>query len=253
MARDLLGFLAGLVVAMVTTPVGVSGAVFLLPVQLTVLHVPNPQVTPTNLMFNVIATPSAILRSWRSAVGNRDLVRRITLGSGPGVVLGAVLRVYVAADPRTFRVVAAVVLLPTGLLILRRAAPRVVGLSGHVVTVTAFVVGIVGGLYGIGGGSLLAPILVGAGMSVSRVAPAALTCTFLTSLVGVLTYAVLALQARGSIAPDWSLGLACGLGGLVGGAVGARLQHRVPERRLRDLLGALAVCLAVAYLVEALT
>src|SRR3954469_9996198 len=45
-ASGLLGFAAGLLIATVTAPVGVSGAVFLLPVQLSVLHVPNPAVTP---------------------------------------------------------------------------------------------------------------------------------------------------------------------------------------------------------------
>ena len=42
------GFVAGLAIATITAPVGVSGAVFLLPVQLNVLGVPNPAVTPTN-------------------------------------------------------------------------------------------------------------------------------------------------------------------------------------------------------------
>jgi uncharacterized protein len=52
-----LSLLCGLLVAALTTPVGVSGAVFLLPVQLSVLGVPSPSVTPTNLLFNVVATP----------------------------------------------------------------------------------------------------------------------------------------------------------------------------------------------------
>jgi uncharacterized protein len=42
----IMGFAAGLVIATVTAPVGVSGAVFLLPVQLTLLGVPNPALTP---------------------------------------------------------------------------------------------------------------------------------------------------------------------------------------------------------------
>ena len=42
-----LAFVAGAALATLTAPVGVSGAVFLLPVQLDVLGVPSPQVTPT--------------------------------------------------------------------------------------------------------------------------------------------------------------------------------------------------------------
>jgi uncharacterized membrane protein YfcA len=47
------------------------------------------------------------------------------------------------------------------------------------------VVGVVGGLHGIGGGSVLGPLLVGAGMSVGTVTPAALAPTPVTSVVGV--------------------------------------------------------------------
>ncbi len=46
---------------------GVSGAVLLLPVQISVLGVPSPAVTPTNLLFNVAATPGRCCGSGRSA------------------------------------------------------------------------------------------------------------------------------------------------------------------------------------------
>lgn len=63
------------------------------------------------------------------------------------------------------------------------------------------VVGIVGGMYGIGGASLLRPILVGRGLPVTKVAPAALACTFITSIAGALTHTVLALITPGDITP----------------------------------------------------
>jgi uncharacterized membrane protein YfcA len=117
---------------------------------------------------------------------------------------------------------------------------------------SALAVGVVGGIYGIGGGSILGPILVGSGIAVAEVAPAALASTFVTSVAGSLTYAVLAINATGSIAPTWSLGISCGLGGLVGGHLGARLQPFVPDRQLHLLLGALAIALAGLYLTEAI-
>jgi uncharacterized membrane protein YfcA len=258
LSRDLLGFLAGFVIATITSPVGVSGAVFLLPVQLSLFGVPNPQVTPTNLLFNVLSGPGALLRYARQGQLRGPLARTLVLGSAPGVIIGAVLRVYVADDPTVFKLIAAGVLLPTGLFILRSTRPgdtRLVRsrLSGSTIAGAAFVVGIVGGIYGIGGGSILGPILVGSGMAVSLVAPAALASTFVTSIVGVATFAVLQLNASESIAPDWPLGVACGLGGLVGGYLGASLQPRMPEVLLRTLLGVLAVSLAVVYVVQAAT
>ena len=252
--RDVLGLLAGLVVATVTTPVGVSGAVFLLPFQLSVLHVPSPRITPTNLLYNVIAGPGALARFRGRGQLDRDLARLLVLGSVPGVVVGALVRVYVVADPDVFRALAAAVLAPVGLFILRKPAPGSLGrrLRPRTVGSLAFAVGIVGGIYGIGGGSVLGPILVGTGLAVTTVAPAALFSTWVTSLAGVATYAVISLDASGAVSPDWSLGVATGLGGLVGGWLGASLQPRLPERALRTLLGVLALSLALTYLLQVL-
>jgi uncharacterized protein len=253
--QDLLGLLAGLVLATVTTPVGVSGAVFLLPFQLSVLHVPSPRVTPTNLLYNVVSGPGGLARFRLRGQIDRELALLLVAGSVPGVVLGALIRVYVAADPDVFRALAATVLAPVGLFILRRPAPGSLGrrCRPRTVAALAFAVGTVGGIYGIGGGSVLGPVLVGTGMAVATVAPAALLSTWVTSLVGVATYALISLDAPGAVAPDWSLGIATGLGGLVGGWWGASLQPRIPERALRTLLGVLALSLAVMYLVQVLT
>ena len=105
--QDLVALLAGFLLATVTTPVGVSGAVFLLPVQLSVLHVPNPRLTPTNLLFNVDSGPGGLLRHRLAGGFDRELTLQILAGSVPGVVLGAVFRVYAVADPDVFRVLAA--------------------------------------------------------------------------------------------------------------------------------------------------
>ena len=253
--RDLVALLAGFLLATVTTPVGVSGAVFLLPVQLSVLHVPNPRLTPTNLLFNVVSGPGGLLRHRLAGGFDRELTLQILAGSVPGVVLGAVVRVYVVADPDVFRVLAAAVLAPVGVVILRGPASAGGGRRPRPRTLRtlAFVVGVVGGVYGVGGGSLLGPLLVGSGMAVAAVAPAALLATWVTSMVGVAAYAVIALDATGPVSPDWSLGVAAGLGGLAGGWLGASLQPRIPERVLRTLLGVLAISLAALYLGQALS
>jgi uncharacterized protein len=56
---------AALVIAVLATPAGISGAVLLLPFQVSVLGTPSPAVTPTNLLYNVVATPGALYRYWR--------------------------------------------------------------------------------------------------------------------------------------------------------------------------------------------
>jgi uncharacterized membrane protein YfcA len=117
----------------------------------------------------------------------------------------------------------------------------------------SLVVGTVGGIYGIGGGSILAPILLAVGFSAFQVAPATLAATFVTSVAGIATYQVLQLSYTGPIAPDWALGLFLGAGGFAGSYLGARLQSRLPEAALRRLLGAIACLVAVRYLQQAAT
>src|SRR5215469_3065829 len=156
-STGLLGLAAGLLIAAVTAPVGVSGAVFLLPVQFSVLHVPSPAVTPTNLLFNVVATPGALLRYHRQGTLSGPLTRQLVAGTMPGVVAGAVIRVYAVPGPRVFQLLVAAFLLPLGgwlaartLVPPRTPAPPAGALSGRAATGLALVVGVVGGIYGIG-------------------------------------------------------------------------------------------------------
>jgi uncharacterized membrane protein YfcA len=259
-SHAIIGFLAAAIIAAVTAPVGISGAVFLLPVQLSILHVPTPAVTPTNLLFNVVAAPGALLRYRRQHQLDGPLTRRLIAGTVPGVIVGSAIHVYFAAGARTFRVLAAAVLIPIGVwLLLRTHRPQTAavgldaptGLRPRTITGLALAVGVAGGIYGLGGGSILGPILVGSGISVASVAPAALASTFVTSAVGALTYALLALTSTGDIGPNWPLGLTCGVGGLFGSYLGARIQHRVPEAVLKALLGTLAIALGFGYVLQA--
>lgn len=248
----------GMLIAVVTAPVGVSGAVFLLPVQLSIFGVPSPAVTPTNLLYNVVAVPGALLRYRRDGVLRGPLVRRLVLGTLPGVVLGALIRVFALPGPDVFRLLVAVLLLPLGTwLIIRTLRPGPADRARHepsprAVTGLALTVGVVGGIFGIGGGSVLGPVLVGRGLPVAKVAPAALASTFATSVVGAATYALLALTHSGDIAPDWALGASCGVGGLLGGYLGARLQPHLPETFLRLLLGTLAAALGALYAINSM-
>jgi uncharacterized membrane protein YfcA len=249
----LLGGALAFGLALVATPAGVSGAVLLVPVQVSILHVPSPQVTATNLLFNVISAPGAIATYLRSGAVNRALVAPMLVGTCPGVIVGAFIRVEYLPTAAQFRWVMATILLALGtwLLVGRTRAVVGIGRTGPLsISLAAFVAGGVGGVYGIGGGSILAPLMYLLGYAVTEVAGVTLVTTFVTSLVGVAAFQVLA-RVNGdleTIAPDWSLGLALGIGGLAGGVLGARLQHRVPDVGLRRLLGGLVALVGLRFL-----
>jgi hypothetical protein len=104
------------------------------------------------------------------------LTRLLLSGTFPGVIAGSVIRVELLAGQRAVDFIIAIVLVPLGVwLFLSRSGRtdvrRVPQLSAIAIVAIATVVGGVGGRYGIGGGSILAPVPIGSGRPASDVAP----------------------------------------------------------------------------------
>lgn len=121
------------------------------------------------------------------------------------------------------------------------------------VVVLSLAVGLVGGVYGIGGGSIIAPFFVSfCGLPVYTIAGPVLMGTFITSIAGVGFYQALAPFHPGlAVAPDWLLGLLFGLGGMAGMYLGARAQKWISARAIKWLLAAILVFTAGKYVLEA--
>jgi uncharacterized protein len=252
---ELIALAAAFAIAVIATPAGISGAVLLLPFQVSVLGTPSPAVTPTNLLYNVIATPAALYRYRRQHQAAGRLGVLLTAGTLPGVIAGSVIRVVLLPGPRIFALVVAAVMLPLGAWLAatrpgrRSDAPRPARqIPAPALIILAGAVGCVGGIYGIGGGSILSPVLIGSGRPAAEVAPAALASTLVTSIAGVATFTILSASHHGPVAPDWPTGIALGLGGLAGAYTGARLQARVPDLLIRRVVGILALAIAARYL-----
>lgn len=114
------------------------------------------------------------------------------------------------------------------------------------------VVGIVGGIYGIGGGSIIAPFFVAFyGLPVYTIAGATLMGTLVTSIAGGLFYQAIAPLYPGvSVAPDWTLGFLFGIGGMCGMYFGARVQKYVPANAIKWTLSLMILFLAFKYIKE---
>ena len=116
----------------------------------------------------------------------------------------------------------------------------------------SFIVGIVGGIYGIGGGSIIAPFFITFfGLPVYIVAGAALMGTFITSVAGVAFYQAIApFYPHLSVAPDWLLGILFGIGGMAGMYLGARCQKFVPAKAIKWMLASVMVFTAAKYIFD---
>lgn len=113
----------------------------------------------------------------------------------------------------------------------------------------ALVVGIIGGAYGIGGGSIIAPFCVAVfRLPVYTIAGAALMGTFITSVAGGIFFSVIPAVGEMSAMPDWPLGILFGIGGFIGMYLGTMTQRFVPQRLIKLMLGILIMAVSVNYI-----
>jgi len=274
-------------ISCVTSTGGLSGAFLLLPFQVSVLGFVSPAVTPTNLLFNMVAIPSGVYRYYHEKRMVWSITAVTIIGTLPGLFGGIYIRTKYMPDPRPFKLFVGLVLLYIGVRLIvdvvkagRKPAAKPSGPASFEVKPLAFnlrqigyefngtpyyvktlpifllslIVGIIGGIYGIGGGAIIAPFLVTVfGLPVYTVAGAALFGTFLTSVAGVFAYAVIAplFASTGTVTqPDWLLGLMFGVGGAAGMYTGARLQRFIPARVIKIFLFLIMLFIAGRYIWE---
>ncbi|MEW6409466.1 MAG: sulfite exporter TauE/SafE family protein [Nitrospirota bacterium] len=120
--------------------------------------------------------------------------------------------------------------------------------------ILSFLVGIIGGTYGVGGGAIIAPFCVAVfHLPIYTVAGASLMGTLLTSIAGVTFYSIIPAKTGLSTSPDWLLGFLFGAGGFAGMYLGARFQKFVPQRLIKLMLGVIIVSLALLYVLQYIT
>jgi len=274
--------LVAFVISFFTSMGGISGAFLLLPFQMSVLGFIAPSVTATNFLYNVVGTPGGVYRYAQERRFVWPVAILIVTGIIPGVLIGYYLRIIYFPNPKMFKFFVGCVLLMIALKLLREAlkaeangtrencAPtdRVESASIEMKTThftfkgarysfatanllgLALAVGIIGGVYGIGGGSIIAPFLIGIfRLPVYAIAGAVLLGTFVSSLAGVVFYSL--IPVNGAVAaPDWLLGILFGAGGLVGMYCGARMQKYVSQRWIKLMLGAVIISVASNYILR---
>jgi uncharacterized protein len=244
------------VVSFFSSMVGVSGAFLLVPFQLSVLGYVTPSVSATNLVFNLVAIPGGV---WRYAQEERVdwwLASVIIGGTLPGLLAGWWLRLHWLLEPRSFKLfvgllslwLAVRLLWPRRIPVIAKGNSATSGTRKLPILAAALIIGVIGGAYGIGGGSIMAPVLVVVfGLQLHAIAGAALLGTLVTSAVGVAVYQFLPAPPGVEARPDWALGILFGLGGAAGMYVGARTQKYVPRRVLEISMGTVLALVFAGY------
>ncbi len=263
-----------------TSMAGISGAFLLLPFQMSVLGFTSTSVTSTNFLFNVTGTPGGIYRYIKECRFVWPVAMIIVVGIVPGVLIGYYIRISFLPDPKSFKLFVGIVLFLVAmklfkdswtrrsngqiescnlddrvdrvLLSIRKTIFNFRNETHSFATVgllsLAFFVGMIGGVYGIGGGSIIAPFLITLfKLPVYAIAGAVLLGTFTSSAAGVVFYSLIPIN--GAVAPpDWSLGILFGAGGLLGMYFGAKMQKYLPEKGIKFVLAAIVSFIACRYI-----
>ncbi len=275
------------IISFFTSMGGVSGAFLLMPYQVSFLNYTSPGVSGTNFIFNVVAIPSGVYRYQKEKRIPWPLAWIIMLGTVPGIIIGYYIRIKILPDPKSFKFFVGLVLLYIGIRLFSDAFKKKKTasqkkfdqkLSGEAtvktisfslkktvyefwgerfafntigVFILAFVIGVIGGAYGIGGGSIMAPFLVTFfRLPVHSIAGACLMGTATASVFGVIYYALLPSPEGLQTKPDWLLGLLFGLGGAFGMYLGARMQKHMPQKYIKLILSVLIVYIALRYVIQ---
>jgi uncharacterized membrane protein YfcA len=274
--------LVAFIISFFTSMGGVSGAFLILPFQMSILGFTSPSVSATNFLYNIVGTPGGIIPYIKEQRMVWPLAVLITLGTLPGVLIGYYVRVRYLPDPKVFKLFVGIVLLYIGFRLAKsigkkkRVSPShadktfVVSnvswnlrrmefyFSGELVSFSVpallsltLIVGIIGGIYGIGGGAIIAPFCVSIlHIPVFTIAGPALFGTFMTSIAGVFFYSTIPINNGQTAPPDLLLGILFGVGGLLGMYLGARCQKYVPERMIKAILAFIILVVSLKYIVQ---
>jgi uncharacterized membrane protein YfcA len=243
---DLLTFVCGSVVGFALGLLGGGGSILAVPLLVYVAGVKDPHVAigtsalavSVNAFANLISHARAGTVKWPCAV--------VFAAAGvAGAALGAFAGRQVDGQRLLFLFALAMLAVATAMFRRRGAegdpsvhinpaiAARLVG--------AGFLVGLLSGFFGIGGGFLIVPaIMLGSGMAIINAVGSSLVSVGSFGLTTAATYAVAGLV-------DWRIAALFVLGGVAGGLLGVKLSVRMAARR-----GALSKGFAAAMALVAL-
>jgi len=253
----------------------------LLPFQMSVLNFTTPSVSSTNFLYNLVGCPGGIYKFIREQRMLWPLVLCIVIGTIPGVLLGYIIRIIYLPEPKRFKLFVGIVLLYIGYRLAKSFTKATVRKNSHkqplriksvkttllrvdfwfmnkkhsfrtiLVSGVSLIIGIIGGIYGIGGGLIISSFLISIlDLPVYVIAGAVLMSTFSTSFFGLLFYSLIPLKGGITAPPDWALGALFGIGGLAGMYLGVKVQKYVPEHLIKAILAGIILLVAGRYILQ---
>jgi uncharacterized membrane protein YfcA len=222
--------LISLVISAFTSMGGISGAFLLLPFQVSILNFTSPAVSPTNLVFNIVAIPAGVYRFIREGRMNWPVTWMVILGTLPGIFAGALIRVNWMLNPRNFKLFVGCVLLYIGLRLLYEQTPRAKRKKGKILEFEARVQ------------ERLKQVLAASGQAIGRSLPPTARVKTVSWTLKRVTYEFLgenfSFNAPALFCLALGVGLISGTYGIGGGAIIAPFLAAIFELPIYTIAGA---------------
>lgn len=218
------GFASGIVAGLL----GVGGGTILVPV-LVFLDRSTHTAIGTSSLAMIITTFSGSVQNWRTGQLRMTEALPVAISAALAAQLGAIAAEYTASQALALAF-AALLLVSLGLMALRQKLAQVDRPARESIllrALTGLIGGFLSGLFGVGGGVIMVPLLMlFLGDSIHHAVRVSLAVIVLTAASAALGHAW-----HGNL--DVLAGLILGSGGLLGAQVGTRLLPHFPQKTLR--------------------
>lgn len=232
--------------------VGMGGGVVLIPSMLFLHHYTDAFAWATPQVLVGISLITMVFTAFSSTVSYHKLGRiqvktglLFLTGSIPGSILGAWLNQFVNADHFSLYFGILMIVL-SFLFLIKRKEPLDEQPSGQnfSVFIIALTVGIISGLFGIGGGSIIVPAMIFLfGLSIHTAAATSMFVILFISIVSAGTHIIL-----GHVV--WEYVLFFIIGAWVGGTLGAKVSQLLNSNVLEWILRLLLMIIGVRLIIE---
>ncbi len=217
---DILIFTISLVASFVFSLGGIGGAIILVPILIT-LGIPINTARPAGLFYNIVGMTSATV----SNIKNKRLDFRqgipIIISSSLFAIVGAYSSKFI--NDKVIIILFILFLMISGSLFLFHKKKEGVEYKEKVSFTALFLIGafagLLSGILGIGGGGIIAPLMLLTGLDPKKSAVTTAFVVPFSSLSGFLTY-----WAMGQV--DWRLLLTVSTAGIIGATLGTAFMHR---------------------------
>jgi uncharacterized membrane protein YfcA len=249
----LLAVAIGVVTGGITSLIGASGVMVIVPVLTMFFHVSAHSAIGTSLFVDVIASITVSYTYFKN--GNIEIKSGLwmAVSSIAGAQLGALFSSQIKEGPLSAMFGIILVIAGIGLLIKsykkkgKEKEPKAKFTKGWQQIVSSIIIGIgigiLSGLFGAGGGvMILLALIVIMSYPLHKAIGTSTLIMAMTALSSTIGYAY-----RGNI--DLILGCFLSIGAVIGGILGSRYANRVNEKALQKVVGVCFMCLGVVMTV----